>query len=97
VKLAVQFLKTGANSKRYANAASNVFFFMYVTNLGALNTDVKIIEAGVEGVSHLFAEASRMMISEADFLATIILIGFSNEISESLKNVCTFIGSFLII
>jgi len=75
VKIAIQFIKKGANQKLYGGAART------------LGVDVKQIEGVVQAIAHLFGEASRYFITEADFIATVVLLGFSKELCEQLKEV----------
>jgi len=66
-------LKKGANPKLYTSAAK------------ALGVEVGQIEAVVEGIAHLFNEASRFQVSEQDFLDTLLVLGFSQEHNQQLK------------
>jgi len=73
VRISVEFIKNGANPKLYNSAAKT------------LGVDVKQIEAVIEGIARLFQEGARFMISEQDFLDTLLVLGFSKEHNQQLK------------
>ncbi len=54
--------------------------------------EVRQIEIVVEGTAHLFSEAARYLVSEEDFDATLMVLGFSPELNQQLKQVCTLDG-----
>mmetsp|Transcript_2477 Transcript_2477/g.3265 ORF Transcript_2477/g.3265 Transcript_2477/m.3265 type:complete len:200 (-) Transcript_2477:15-614(-) len=73
VNISLEFLRKGSNPKLFVGAAK------------ALGVEVRQIEAVVEGIAQLFREASSLFISDADFLATLVVLGFSDEINQQLK------------
>jgi len=75
VRIAIEFIKNGSNPKLYAGAAR------------ALNIDARQVESVVQSMAHLFSESAKYSISEADFVATLVLLGFSKEKSDMLKEV----------
>jgi len=72
IRISIEFLKKGSNAKLYNGAAKS------------LGVEVKQIEAVVEGISQLFSEASKYMVSEADFKDTLLVLGFSPEQNQQL-------------
>jgi len=73
-KIAIEFLKKGANKKVYASAAQK------------LNIDVLTVASSVEGLSQLFAECSKYLMNETDFLESIAPLSFPPELNQELKN-----------
>ncbi|XP_030910800.1 COMM domain-containing protein 2 isoform X2 [Melopsittacus undulatus] len=51
---------------------------------GKLNVDVDTIQHGVEGLTYLLTESSKVMISETDFQDSIHVLGFSDELNKLL-------------
>lgn len=72
-KIAVNFIKSGANKKLFAGAAQ------------ALDVDVETVEHCVEGLAHLFTESAKTRITEIDFLDSLMLLSFPQELTEKLK------------
>jgi len=75
-KLAIQFIKTGANKN-----ASNIF-------LGAsqkLGVTKEEIQHCVEGLVHLFTESAKHKLSEVDFLDSLLFLELSSELKDLLK------------
>jgi len=72
-KISVEFLRNGANKKLFSSAAQK------------LGVELEVIQRVVEGLSHLFSEASRYMLSEADFTDSLLVLGFPPELNELLK------------
>ncbi|XP_075362814.1 COMM domain-containing protein 2 isoform X2 [Mycteria americana] len=52
--------------------------------LGKLNVGVDTIQHGVEGLTYLLTESSKLMISETDFQDSIRVLGFSDELNKLL-------------
>lgn len=75
LRLALQFIKSGVNTKVFPGAAEK---------LGVAVTDVK---NGVEGLMHFLTECSKTMISELDFQDSALLLGFSEEMIKELLQV----------
>eukprot|EP01117_Protostelium_nocturnum_P016808 TRINITY_DN6729_c0_g1_i1.p1 TRINITY_DN6729_c0_g1~~TRINITY_DN6729_c0_g1_i1.p1 ORF type:complete len:200 (-),score=32.85 TRINITY_DN6729_c0_g1_i1:60-659(-) len=74
VNISLEFLRKGDNPKLYSGASRS------------LGVGVGQIEAVVEGLSWLFSEATRLLVSEDDFLATLAILGFSNELNQQIKD-----------
>ncbi|PRP79153.1 COMM domain-containing protein 2 isoform 2 [Planoprotostelium fungivorum] len=72
VRISIEFLRRGANVKLYSGASKS------------LRVPVAQVEAVVEGLSWLFAEASRLLVNEEDFLATLTILGFSPELNAQI-------------
>ncbi|XP_075617913.1 COMM domain-containing protein 2 isoform X6 [Balearica regulorum gibbericeps] len=51
---------------------------------GKLNVGVDTIQHGVEGLTYLLTESSKLMISETDFQDSIHVLGFSDELNKLL-------------
>ncbi|XP_029818165.1 COMM domain-containing protein 2, partial [Manacus vitellinus] len=51
---------------------------------GKLDIGVDTIQHGVEGLTYLLTESSKLMISEIDFQDSIHVLGFSDELNKSL-------------
>nr|XP_044988066.1 COMM domain-containing protein 2-like [Jaculus jaculus] len=71
-RIAVEFLRRGSNPKIYESAARK------------LNVSSDTIQHGVEGLTYLLAESSKLMISELDFQESISALGFSEELNNLL-------------
>uniref|UniRef100_A0A8C8S9Z1 COMM domain containing 2 n=1 Tax=Pelusios castaneus TaxID=367368 RepID=A0A8C8S9Z1_9SAUR len=71
-RIAVEFLRKGTNPKIYEAAARK------------LNVNSEIIQHGVEGLTYLLTESSKLMISEIDFQDSVLVLGFSEELNKLL-------------
>ncbi|KAM7160119.1 COMM domain-containing protein 2 isoform 1-T1 [Macrochelys suwanniensis] len=95
-RIAVEFLRKGTNPKIYEGAAitlswfsKNIFlsccFVKGPSNYqGKLNVSSDIIQHGVEGLTYLLTEGSKLMISEIDFQDSVLVLGFSEELNKLL-------------
>jgi len=72
-KISLEFLRKGANKKLFTGAAQK------------LGVDANTVQRVVEGISHLFGEASRYMLSDVDFDASLALLAFPESINTMLK------------
>lgn len=71
-RIAVEFLRRGSNPKIYEGAARK------------LNVSSDTIQHGVEGLTYLLTESSKLMISELDFQDSVFVLGFSEELNKLL-------------
>ncbi|EMP38004.1 COMM domain-containing protein 2 [Chelonia mydas] len=71
-RIAVEFLRKGTNPKIYEGAARK------------LNVSSDIIQHGVEGLTYLLTEGSKLLISEIDFQDSVLVLGFSEELNKLL-------------
>ncbi|KAM8770142.1 COMM domain-containing protein 2 [Rhynchonycteris naso] len=71
-RIAVEFLRRGANPKIYDGAARK------------LNVSSDTVQHGVEGLTYLLTESSKLMISELDFQDSILVLGFPEELNKLL-------------
>ncbi|XP_061492996.1 COMM domain-containing protein 2 [Rhineura floridana] len=71
-RIAMEFLRKGTNPKIYEGAARK------------LNVNSETIQHGVEGLTYLLTESSKLMISEIDFQDSILVLGFSEELNALL-------------
>ncbi|XP_065530867.1 COMM domain-containing protein 2 isoform X1 [Lathamus discolor] len=71
-RLAVELLRRGAAPRAYEAAARK------------LNIDIDTVQHGVEGLTYLLTESSKVMISETDFQDSIHVLGFSDELNKLL-------------
>ncbi|KAF6118079.1 COMM domain containing 2 [Phyllostomus discolor] len=71
-RIAVEFLRRGSNPKIYDGAARK------------LNVSRDTVQHGVEGLTYLLTESSKLMISELDFQDSIFVLGFSEELNKLL-------------
>ncbi|XP_042521600.1 COMM domain-containing protein 2 [Dipodomys spectabilis] len=71
-RIAVEFLRRGTNPKVYDGAARK------------LNVSSDTIQHGVEGLTYLLTESSKLMISELDFQDSVFVLGFSEELNKLL-------------
>eukprot|EP00002_Diphylleia_rotans_P035807 TRINITY_DN7846_c0_g2_i1.p1 TRINITY_DN7846_c0_g2~~TRINITY_DN7846_c0_g2_i1.p1 ORF type:complete len:201 (-),score=56.39 TRINITY_DN7846_c0_g2_i1:266-868(-) len=71
-KIAVEFLKKGANKKLYAGAAQK------------LGVDPDAVRRALEALSSFFQESSKMLLNEIDFVDSIITLGLPKEVNEEL-------------
>jgi len=72
-KISLEFIRKGANPKLYSGAAKK---------LGVATT---IVQHSVEGLSFLLLESSRSLVSEMEFLDSLLLLQFPKDIAEALK------------
>ncbi|XP_020011930.1 COMM domain-containing protein 2 [Castor canadensis] len=71
-RIAVEFLRRGSNPKIYDGAARK------------LNVNSDIVQHGVEGLTHLLTESSKLMISDLDFQDSVLVLGFPEELNKLL-------------
>ncbi|XP_047443792.1 COMM domain-containing protein 2 [Mugil cephalus] len=71
-RIALQFLKRGTTSKIYDGAARK------------LNVPVEMVQHGVEGLMFLMTESSKHMISEVDFMDSVLVLGFGEDLNQIL-------------
>ncbi|KAF3835626.1 hypothetical protein F7725_028184 [Dissostichus mawsoni] len=69
---ALEFLRRGTSPKIYEGAARK------------LGVSVEMVQHGVEGLMFLMTESSKHMISEVDFLDSVLVLGFSEELNQIL-------------
>ncbi|XP_013914918.1 PREDICTED: COMM domain-containing protein 2 [Thamnophis sirtalis] len=71
-RIAIEFLRKGTNPKVYEGAARK------------LNVSSETIQHGVEGLTYLLTESSKLMISEIDFQDSILVLQFPEELNALL-------------
>ncbi|XP_047231711.1 COMM domain-containing protein 2 [Girardinichthys multiradiatus] len=71
-RIALEFLKKGTNPKVYEGAARK------------LGVPVGMVQRGVEGLMFLMTESSKHMISEVDFMDSVLALGFGEALIQSL-------------
>ncbi|XP_069474472.1 COMM domain-containing protein 2 [Ambystoma mexicanum] len=71
-RIAVEFVRRGANPKIYEGASRK------------LSVSSDTIQHGVEGLTYLLTESSKIMISEIDFQDSVLVLGFSEELNKLL-------------
>ncbi|XP_041791713.1 COMM domain-containing protein 2 [Chelmon rostratus] len=71
-RIALEFLRRGTSPKIYEGAARK------------LCVPVEMVQHGVEGLMFLMTESSKHMISEVDFLDSVLVLGFGEELNQIL-------------
>ncbi|XP_010771770.1 COMM domain-containing protein 2 [Notothenia coriiceps] len=71
-RITLEFLRRGTSPKIYEGAARK------------LGVSVEMVQHGVEGLMFLMTESSKHMISEVDFLDSVLVLGFSEELNQIL-------------
>ncbi|XP_053564970.1 COMM domain-containing protein 2 [Bombina bombina] len=71
-RIAVEFLRKGANPKIYENAARK------------LEVSSTTIQQAVAGLTYLLTESSKLMISDVDFQDSVLVLGFPEELNKIL-------------
>lgn len=71
-RIALEFLRKGTSPKIYEGAARK------------LSVPVEMVQHGVEGLMFLMTESSKHMISEVDFMDSVLVLGFSEELNQIL-------------
>lgn len=71
-RIALEFLKKGTSPKIYEGAARK------------LGASVEAVQRGVEGLMYLMTESSKCMISEADFMDSVLVLKFGEEVNQIL-------------
>ena len=74
-RISVEFLRSGVHKKIYSSAAKK---------LGTSSTNVK---NSVQGLMFLFAECSKLKVSELDFRDSILVLGLPEDVNASLCQV----------
>ena len=75
LNLSLEFIRDGSNAKVFVSAAQK------------LEMTVESIRNGVEALSHLFIEAAKAIISEIDFLDSLLLLAFPQTLTQALWKV----------
>ncbi|KTG47625.1 hypothetical protein cypCar_00033299, partial [Cyprinus carpio] len=86
-RIAVQFLKKGSNPKIYEGAAQPSLKscrLMLSDVVGKLNVWSGSVQHGLEGLMYLLTESCKLTISEEDFQDSVLVLGFSEELTELL-------------
>ncbi|XP_041647735.1 COMM domain-containing protein 2 [Cheilinus undulatus] len=71
-RIALEFLRRGTSTRIYEGAARK------------LSVPVEMVQHGVEGLMFLMTESSKHMISEVDFLDSVLVLGFGEELNQLL-------------
>ncbi|XP_030584188.1 COMM domain-containing protein 2 isoform X1 [Archocentrus centrarchus] len=71
-RIALEFLRRGTSPKIYEGAARK------------LCVPVEMVQHGVEGLMFLMTESSKHMISEVDFLDSVLVLDFREELNQML-------------
>ncbi|XP_033759370.1 COMM domain-containing protein 2-like isoform X1 [Pecten maximus] len=71
-KISMEFIRKGSNRKIYQGAAQK------------LKVDAETIQHGVEGLMYLLTESSKLMLNEIDFQDSILTLGFSDDMRQTL-------------
>ncbi|XP_068960842.1 COMM domain-containing protein 2 isoform X2 [Petaurus breviceps papuanus] len=71
-RIALEFLRKGSNPKVYEGAARK------------LNVSSNTVQHGVEGLTYLLTESSKLMISELDFQDSVLVLGFTEDLNKLL-------------
>lgn len=71
-RISMDFIRKGANPKVYQGAAQK------------LQVNAETIQHGVEGLMYLLTESSKLMLNEIDFQDSILTLGFSDEMRQTL-------------
>ncbi|XP_040041147.2 COMM domain-containing protein 2 isoform X1 [Gasterosteus aculeatus] len=71
-RIALEFLRRGSSPKIYEGAARK------------LCVPVETVQRGVEGLMYLMTESSKHMISKVDFLDSVLVLGFGEELNQIL-------------
>lgn len=71
-KISMEFIRKGEKPKVYQGAAQK------------LQVDAETVKNGVEGLMYLLTESSKLMLNEIDFQDSIMTLGFSTEMQQTL-------------
>ncbi|KAF7203786.1 COMM domain-containing protein 2 [Nothobranchius furzeri] len=71
-RIALEFLRRGTSAKIYEAAARK------------LCVSMETVQKGVEGLVFLLTESSKHLLSEVDFLDSVLVLGFSEELNQFL-------------
>ncbi|XP_022069341.1 COMM domain-containing protein 2 isoform X3 [Acanthochromis polyacanthus] len=71
-RITMEFLRRGTSPKIYEGAARK------------LCVPVEIVQHGVEGLMFLMLESSKHMLTEVDFLDSVLVLGFDEELNQIL-------------
>ncbi|XP_057697625.1 COMM domain-containing protein 2 isoform X2 [Corythoichthys intestinalis] len=71
-RIALEFLRRGISPKVYEGAARK------------LSVPVEMVQHGVEGLMYLMTQSSKHMLSEADFVDSVLSLEFGDELNQNL-------------
>ncbi|XP_053738287.1 COMM domain-containing protein 2 [Synchiropus splendidus] len=74
-RIALEFLRKGTSPKIYEGAARK------------LGVPVDTVQHGVEGLMFLLTESSKHMVSEVDFLDSVLVLGLGEELNQILLQI----------
>ena len=52
-----------------------------------MSVDASLIEGVIEGLAFLYKESSRQLVSEADFVTTLVLLGLGKDVADQMRAV----------
>jgi len=71
-RISTEFLLKGTNVKIYQSAAQK------------LGVEASVVQSAIEGLMHLFLEASKLLLSEIDFQDSVKALGFADDLQTEL-------------
>mmetsp|Transcript_20762 Transcript_20762/g.30904 ORF Transcript_20762/g.30904 Transcript_20762/m.30904 type:complete len:205 (-) Transcript_20762:76-690(-) len=75
VKISLEFVKKGANKKKYAPAAN------------MLKVEVAVVERAVEAMAFVLIESSKRLLPPRDFIDSLTLLSFKPEICQAINQI----------
>lgn len=66
------------------HVCNNYFIFNIISVLEKLNVDVGLVRHGVEGLMYLLVESAKLKVNEIDFLDSIMILGYDEELNKEL-------------
>ena len=104
-KIALNFIREGSNTNLFAPAAGMIlrplsslslsFEFISFILSEKLGVDVEAVAHAIEGLAYFLTESSRLLLTEIDFMDSLLVLQFDKELSEKLKDVSCLIEVFL--
>lgn len=94
-RISMEFIRNGPNTRLYTGAARKrqertmqiFYFFSFLTE--KLGVDTATVRQSVQGLMFLLVESSKLSVSEIDFLDSIMILGFEEELNKELYSVST--------
>jgi len=74
-KISLEFIRKGATSRSIFKGAAE-----------KLGVPPDVVEHGVEGLANLFTQASRHLLNEIDFIDSLLVLSFPEELNNRLKD-----------
>lgn len=84
----MEFIRNGPNTKLYTGAARKYSMWPLSNHTllytEKLNVETSTVRQSVQGLMYLLVESAKLMVNEIDFLDSIMILGYEEELNKEL-------------